>query len=248
MVTPSLTSVTSASAGIVVTGAPVEASVFDPSNPHVMGPHLCAAAQESPLTEADLPLFGPRAREVLEELTTLGLLRRRPRGWFWTDSSRAADLADIRSAGVSPVQLIEADTGRVVGSVDAGGAHQQAHPGAVYVHQGETWLVEDLDLEHHVATMRRDEPSYSTTAREVTDISIVETRERRSWGGCELSLGEVDVSHQVVSFLKRRQPGGECAAKPDHEEQRVVDPERDREHHREVHRPDGHVEELSKDE
>ena len=47
-------------------GAPVEASVFDPSNPHVMGPHLCAAAQESPLAEADLPLFGPTAREVVE--------------------------------------------------------------------------------------------------------------------------------------------------------------------------------------
>jgi len=190
-------------------GAPVEASVFDPSNPHVMGPHLCAAAQEQPLTEADLPLFGPTAREVVDELVALGLLRRRPRGWFWTDRSRAADLADIRSAGGSPVQLIEADTGRVVGTVDAGGAHNQAHPGAVYVHQGETWLVEDLDLEHHVAVMRRDEPAYSTTAREVTDISIVATRERRSWAGCELALGEVDVSHQVVSFLKRRQPGGE---------------------------------------
>ena len=61
-------------------------------------------------------------------------------------------------------------------------------------------------------SMRRDEPAYSTTAREVTDISIVSTRERRSWAGCELSLGEVDVSHQVVSFLKRRQPGGEVLA------------------------------------
>ena len=193
-------------------GAPVEASVFDPANPHVMGPHLCAAAQEAPLTEADLPLFGPTAQTVVDQLTGLGLLRQRPRGWFWTDRSRAADLADIRSAGGSAVQLIEADTGRVIGTVDAGGAHNQAHPGAVYVHQGETWLVESLDLEHHVAVMRRDDPAYSTTARDVTDITIVATRERRSWGGCELSLGEVDVSHQVVSFLKRRQPGGEVLA------------------------------------
>ena len=193
-------------------GAPVEASVFDPANPHVMGPHLCAAAQEAPLTEVDLPLFGPTARAVVDQLTELGLLRRRPRGWFWTDRGRAADLADIRSAGGSPVQLIETDTGRVIGTVDAGGAHNQAHPGAVYVHQGETWLVESLDLEHHVAVMHRDDPTYSTTAREVTDIGVVATRERQSWGGCELSLGEVDVSHQVVSFLKRRQPGGEVLA------------------------------------
>ncbi len=108
-------------------GAPVEASVFDPSNPHVMGPHLCAAAQESPLTEADLPLFGPTAREVVDQLVDLGLLRRRPRGWFWTDRGRAADLADIRSAGGSPGA---ADRGRH----RPGGRHRRrrrrAQPGA----------------------------------------------------------------------------------------------------------------------
>jgi len=193
-------------------GAPVEAAVFDPANPHVLGPHLCAAAQEAPLTEADLPLFGPTAREVLDAVTEAGLLRRRPRGWFWTDRRRACDLTDIRSTGGSAVQLIEADTGRVVGTVDPSGAHNTAHAGAVYVHRGETWLVESLDLEHHVAVMRRAEPPYSTTAREVTDISIVQTRERVGWGGCVLHLGEVDVAHQVVSFLKRRQPGGEVIA------------------------------------
>ena len=88
-------------------GRPVEATVFDPDNPYVLGPHLCAAAQELPLTEADLPLFGPDARAVVDALTEAGLLRRRPRGWFWTDRRRACDLADIRSSGGAPVQLVE---------------------------------------------------------------------------------------------------------------------------------------------
>ncbi len=190
-------------------GQPVEATVFDPDNPYVLGPHLCAAAQEIPLTEADLPLFGDRATEVVAGLVTAGLLRRRPRGWFWTDRRRAADLTDIRSAGGSPVQLVESETGRVVGTVDGGRAHTEAHEGAVYVHRGETWLVESLDLEEHVAVMSRDDPGYSTSAREVTDISIVAERTAEEWGRCRLSLGEVDVSHQVVSYLKRRQPSGE---------------------------------------
>lgn len=190
-------------------GAPVEATVFDPSNPYVLGPHLCAAAQERPLTEDDLPLFGPTAREVVDALTEGGLLRRRPRGWFWTDRRRASDLTDIRSAGGSPVQLVEAGTGRVIGTVDASSAHSTAHAGAVYVHRGETWLVESLDLEEHVAVIVRDDPAYSTTARETTDIAIVEEREHAAWGDCRLSLGSVDVTHQVVSYLRRRQPGGE---------------------------------------
>ncbi|MCW2775377.1 MAG: box helicase domain protein [Nocardioides sp.] len=190
-------------------GQPVEATVFDPSNPYVLGPHLCAAAHEAPLTEADLPLFGPTAREVVEALADGGLLRRRPRGWFWTDRRRASDLADIRSTGGAPVQLIEDETGRVIGTVDASSAHGTAHAGAVYVHRGETWLVRSLDLEDRVAVIERSDPDYSTTAREITDISIVHEREHARWGDCRLSLGDVDVSHQVVSFLKRRQPGGE---------------------------------------
>jgi DEAD/DEAH box helicase domain-containing protein len=190
-------------------GRPVEATVFDPANPYVLGPQLCAAAQELPLTEDDLALFGPTAREVVDALTDGGLLRRRPRGWYWTDRRRASDLADIRSAGGSQVQLVEEETGRVIGTVDASSSHGTAHPGAVYVHRGETWLVRSLDLEEHVAVIGRADPDYSTTAREVTDISIVEEREHARWGSCRMSFGVVDVTHQVVAFLRRRQPGGE---------------------------------------
>jgi DEAD/DEAH box helicase domain-containing protein len=41
---------------------------------------------------------------------------------------------------------------------------------------------------------------------------VVAEREGRDWGACRLSLGDVEVSHQVVSYLKRRQPGGEVVA------------------------------------
>ncbi|MCY7394708.1 MAG: DEAD/DEAH box helicase [Nocardioides sp.] len=190
-------------------GRPVEASVFDPSNPYVLGPHLCAAAQEIPLTEADLPMFGDTAADVLASLTDAGLLRRRPRGWFWTDRRRACDLADIRSTGGAPIQLVEAGSGRVIGTVDASRAHGTAHTGAIYVHRGETWLVEQLDLDEHVALMQRRDVGYSTSARELTDIRVLAEREHRTWGGCRLSFGEVEVSHQVVSYLVRRQPSGE---------------------------------------
>ncbi len=190
-------------------GAPVEASVFDPGNPHVLGPHLCAAAQELPLVVADLPIFGPGAREVVDALVEAGLLRKRPRGWFWTDRRRACDLADIRSGAGQQVQLIEGTTGRVIGTVDGGRAHGTAHEGAVYVHRGETWLVESLDLEGHVATMTQAAVDYSTSAREVTDITIRGERDHQRWGPCRLSVGEVEVTSQVVSFLERAVPSGE---------------------------------------
>ena len=190
-------------------GQPVEANVFDPDNPYVLGPHLCAAAAESPLTVADLPLFGPGARTAVDALTEGGLLRRRPHGWFWTDRRRASDLADIRSSGGTPVRLVESETGRVLGTVDHSSSHGTAHAGAVYLHQGETWLVTELDLDESVAVVVRADPDYSTSAREITDIEILDEREAIAWGQARLSLGSVRVTHQVVSFLKRAVPSGE---------------------------------------
>jgi DEAD/DEAH box helicase domain-containing protein len=190
-------------------GVPVEANVFDPDNPYVLGPHLCAAAAELPLTEEDLLLFGPRAHDGVEALTDAGLLRRRRAGWYWTDRSRASDLADIRSSGGSPVRLVEEATGRLLGTVDAASSHNTVHDGAVYLHQGDTYLVDSLDLHDHVAIVRPIDPGYSTTAREVTDIAITSERDHARWGPARVSLGDVRVTHQVVSFLRRRVQSGE---------------------------------------
>ncbi|HEX6247919.1 MAG TPA: DEAD/DEAH box helicase [Nocardioidaceae bacterium] len=190
-------------------GRPVEANVFDPDNPYVLGPHLCAAAEESPLTDEDLAMFGPSARAGVEALTEAGMLRRRPRGWFWTDRSRACDLADIRSTGGPPVRLVEEGTGRLLGTVDHSASHSSVHEGAVYLHLGETYLVRSLDLDESVAVVAPADPDYSTSAREITDIAIRHEGEHATWGGARVSFGDVRVTHQVVSYLKRRTPSGE---------------------------------------
>ena len=190
-------------------GAPVEATVFDPSNPYVLGPHLAAAAHELPLTEDDFTLFGAGSREGVDALTEAGWLRRRPHGWFWTKRERAADLADIRSVGGSAVQIVQADTGRLLGTVDASSAHSTVHTGAVYVYRGEFFVVEDFDHEDGVAIVRRDNPDFTTTAREVTEISIVAAERYEPWGRASVSFGSVDVTHQVVSYLRRRAGSGQ---------------------------------------
>ncbi|MGB8649942.1 MAG: DEAD/DEAH box helicase [Mycobacteriales bacterium] len=190
-------------------GRPVEATVLDPANPYVLGPHLCCAAAELPLTQEDLPLFGePEQVELLlADLVRRGLLRHRPRGWFWT--SRERPDADLRGAGGPPVRLVEAGTGRLLGTVDHSSAHAQAHTGAVYLHQGESYLVEELDLDEAVALVRPDEPDYSTSARDVTDIRVVETLQHTALEGVTLAFGTVDVTHQVVAYLKKRLGSGE---------------------------------------
>ena len=190
-------------------GRPVEATVLDPDNPHVLRPHLCAAAAELPLTDDDIAMFGPNAPAVADHLVETGLLRRRSTGLFWTRPERASDLADIRGTGGVPVELVEAETGRLLGLVDAGASHAAAHAGAVYLHQGATYLVDSLDLENHVALLHPADPDWTTYARDITDIRVVETEQTQDWDATTLSFGTVEVSSQVVAFLRKRIATGE---------------------------------------
>jgi DEAD/DEAH box helicase domain-containing protein len=194
---------------LAVFGRPVEAAVLDPDNPHVLGPHLAAAAAELPITDTDLPRFGPSASAVLDSLVAQGLLRRRPTGWYWTSRERATDLADLRGTGGPPVRICEAATGRLLGTVDAATSHVMVHPGAVYLHQGSAYIVRDLDLDDSIALIEPANPDWTTHARDITDIQIVESRLHTQYPGVALHLGTVDVTNQVVSFLRRRLGSGE---------------------------------------
>ncbi|WP_425566692.1 DEAD/DEAH box helicase [Planomonospora alba] len=196
-------------------GRPVEAIVLDPGNPYILGPHLCAAAAEIPLTEDDLEIFGPTAKDVLADLVHDGMLRRRSTGWFWTRRERATDLADIRGSGGAPVQVVELSTGRLLGTVDEPSAHSTVHAGAVYVHQGETFLVSELDLEAGVALVEAGTPDYTTFARDVTEISVLDSLRSHPLGPGELHFGSVEVTRQVVSYLKRRLQSGELLGDED---------------------------------
>ncbi len=188
---------------------PVEATVLDPDNPYVLAPHLCAAAAELPLTEPDLALFGPAAAELIPQLEAAKLLRRRATAWHWTRRERASDLTDIRGEGGRPVQIVEAATGRLLGTVDESAAHTAVHEGAVHLHQGRTYLVKQLDLEDSVALVEESSPPFSTTARDTTSISVLETETEIPWGPARLCFGSVEVTNQVVSYLRRKLITGE---------------------------------------
>ncbi|HEV7187486.1 MAG TPA: DEAD/DEAH box helicase [Blastococcus sp.] len=194
-----------------VFGRPIEATVTDPSNPYVLGPQLCCAAAELPLRPEDLPEFGGRAAEArLAELVAAGQLRRRPAGWYWAGRGRPD--VDIRGSGDEPVSIIEAGTGRLLGTVDGGAAHSTVHDGALYVHRGETFVVDEFDVEDACAVVHADSPEWTTVARDVTDLGIVSIDRTQRLGTVTAHTGVVDVTNQVVAYQRRRLGTGEVLA------------------------------------
>ncbi len=190
-------------------GRPLEASVLDPSNPHVLAPHLAAAAAEIPLTEDDSQWFGAALPALADALVARGVLRRRPHGWFWARADRAVDHVSLRGVGTS-VRIVEASTGRVVGMVDEARAQSAVHAGAVYLHQGQAYVVTELDLEAGSAVVVAGDPGWSTQAAATSDFKIdpVGPSLTCQWGPATLACGQVEVTSQVTSFL-RRLPHGE---------------------------------------
>jgi len=191
-------------------GAPVEGCVLDPANPYVLAPQLVCAAAELPLTEGDVDehFGGDGARVVLDELVADGVLRRRPTGWFWPSTGdRPAGSVDIRGSGLGQVAVVEGATGRMLGTVDGASAPATAHPGAVYLHRGESYLVDELDLEAGVALVRAADPDWRTDARSTADVEVARVLAHRDHGPVSVSFGEVTVTSQVVAY-QRRAPDG----------------------------------------
>jgi DEAD/DEAH box helicase domain-containing protein len=176
----------------------------------VLAPHLLCAAFEAPLTDADMELFGGAgARALADALEAEGALRRRGTKLHPGSGRSQADQVDIRNAGGSPVTIVAADSGQIIGTVDRARAPSTVHRGAVYLHQGEHFQVADLDLEAGAALVVGAKGDEYTQARSDIDIAVVEPTHQVELPRSTLWLGRVDVSEQVVGYERRRVGTGE---------------------------------------
>lgn len=157
-----------------VFGGSVEAAVIDPENPHVLGPHLRCAAAELRLTEDELAGFGEpgRVRAVLAELVRGKQLRARPQGWYHTEPGSPAGEVELRGTG-RQVAIVESDTGRVLGTVGESRAPSSMYPGAVHLHQGRSYLVDELHLPPSTAEVTE----VAVTEVAVTEADVTEVAE-----------------------------------------------------------------------
>jgi DEAD/DEAH box helicase domain-containing protein len=184
---------------------PVERVVIDPVNPFILGPQLLCAATELPLDDAEVRSMN--AVSVAARLVDDGLLRHRDGKYFPAPGLQPHGAVDIRGSIGGQIVIVEADTGRLLGGTGVGQAPASVHPGAVYLHQGESYVVNSLDLDEGIAFVRADDPGYSTFARELTDIAVTGAGERMVFGSVTLGLVPVTVTHQVVGYLRRRLDG-----------------------------------------
>ena len=184
---------------------PAEAAVIDPTNPFVLEPHLRCAAREVPLHEDELAFFGDPAdvSAAVERMMERGELVRRSDSWHDRGKMPPHRAVDVRAGSGHIYSIVIEETGELLGTSDEGRAFQTLHPGAVYLHMGEQYLVRELDLVSRVALVSEADPDYYTQARDITDIGVASVQERGRTGDVDAFFGTVRVTNQVTSYVKK---------------------------------------------
>jgi DEAD/DEAH box helicase domain-containing protein len=186
---------------------PPEPAVVNTANPDILAPHLACAAYERPLTRADARFWGPLLDDGVRDMVLADRLRIRrdrtgqPRA-VWAGRGWPSRGVGLRSGSSDEVRIARAD-GHIIGTVDLGRAFTTVHPGAIYLHQGATWRVTDLDLDDLAATVVPDPGDTYTQARTDTNVEIVEIDRCTAVGGATLHLGQVRIHSQVVGYARK---------------------------------------------
>ncbi len=185
-------------------GKPHESARISITNPYILKPHLLCAAYEMPLSSGDEEIFGPAFGGMVRELVEEGLLRSQDEHLHLNPRTEypAQDI-NIRSSSSDTYTLVEKESGVVLETMDESSAFLQLYPGAVYLHQGESYLITDLDIESNTAYAVQAEVPYYTEVRDFTDTRILKTLKEKEAGATRVYWGEVEVSTSVVGFKRK---------------------------------------------
>ncbi len=180
-------------------------AVINPDNPYILKPHLLCAAWEKPLADEDQGFFGETSA-LLTQLEQEGKLRKRQEKYYLSPSiTYPAQDINIRATSGQNYAVIDGREGCLLETVEASVAFFQIHPGAIYLHQGESYLIKQLELARHIAWAEPRSVDYYTQTMEIDDIRITRTLKKKACHKVDVYFGDVDVTNIVVGFKRKRQ-------------------------------------------
>ncbi len=183
---------------------PLEQAIIDPENPHILAAQLGCAAFELPLADEDLEDFGDIARNVAELLTEDGRLRHTGGRYFWTAPDFAAAQTNLRTISKATFAIVDVTAGRneVIGQVDSISAPELVYPEAIYIHQGENYIVRALDQPARTARVERFDADYYTQPVLADECRLGDVRLQDECLGGKRVFGDVTVRWRTVAFRK----------------------------------------------
>jgi len=187
---------------------PPECAVLNPHNPVILDRHLVCAAAELSLRLKEPYLAEAPVRARLTHLLDTGQLFLTADGLEVAPGRKRPhrDL-DLRGAGKS-LHIEDQNSGVEIGTIDLFRAFRETHPGAVYLHRGQSWVVSDLDLETGRVLARAERVAYYTRVRGHKSTEILEILDCGAAYGCRVFFGRLKVTEEITGYEKRSVRGG----------------------------------------
>lgn len=183
-------------------GRPLEQARCDPANPYVLADQVMCAAYETPITAKDEATFGPELHQAAWELAETGILTARGGKWVYTGKARyPAQQVSIRASSQERLDLLD-ENSRLLETIEAAMGPYRVHPGAIYLHQGDSYRIVELDMRRGHARLQRTDVNYYTQPLDHTDLQIVSTFQHKRVGKGEAYLGMVRVTQQVFAYRR----------------------------------------------
>jgi DEAD/DEAH box helicase domain-containing protein len=179
----------------------VEHAIINPDNPYIRTMHLKAASYELPLSRSEAPRFGGGYVEQVRDMVLSGEMKQVGGRAAWAGYDFPAEEINLRTATSRRFAICTPD-GEQLGMMDADTAFQYLHEGAVYLHLGESYLVEELDIDAKVARVVPKILPYYTRSLSQSDVSIDEEIESRKFRGTPLFRGFVNVTSRIHAYKK----------------------------------------------
>jgi DEAD/DEAH box helicase domain-containing protein len=184
-----------------------EQGLIDSNNLLIALSHIQCAAYELPFTEGQAyGSFTPEdTAELLDALTALGKVHHSNEKYFWMSEDYPAAQISLRNASPEQITLINKTEDLkpvTIGKVDLESAYWMVHPGAVYLHAGEQYLVTDLDLDKKIAILQHKQTDYYTETEKQTSYTELELYQEEIITGGKKYLGEIEVKSRVTGFKK----------------------------------------------
>lgn len=177
-----------------------ETAVVNPYNAMVLESHLICAAAELPFQDKERWLHHPRVATSVAKLEHRNALLRSGDGVTLHARQRRPHLkVDLRSAG-ERYRIVCGQN--VIGELNGFSLYREAHPGAIYLHQGVTYLAREVDEALKTVSVKTVSVGYHTRVRSETDVEILEVEKSNFIGKTNVCIGKVKVTNQVTGYEK----------------------------------------------
>jgi DEAD/DEAH box helicase domain-containing protein len=188
-------------------GKNFENALINAQNLNILKPHILCAAWERPLSKGDSAFFGDAFFEAMALLEKEKSMRKGKELWYISPRiSHPAQYVNIRSTSDKYYAVLDASQGyQLLETIEASTAFFQVHKGAIYLHQGEPYLIEELDLERNVAIAKPANVPYYTQSKDMTEISVKEVKREVEYSDVKVRFGVVDVTTEVLGYRKKMQ-------------------------------------------